>query len=122
MRTGPLLQIDPSAFVADPELLRALVVRATKIHCEMERVLFRQGDPPAGLFIVVEGEVEVSMVSGTGRTIVCVRTGMGSLLGLPGVVGDQQHTMTATAQAGATVEFIGREDFINFMQSESMAG
>ena len=122
MSTSPLIHVDPCAFVADSDLLRVLKTRATRIHCETERIFFQQGDPPAGLFVVVEGEVALSMVSRMGRTIVSVRTGRGSLVGLPGVVGGQPYTMTATAQAGATVDFVSQEEFLGFMHSESMLG
>jgi CRP-like cAMP-binding protein len=122
MSTGPLFHIDPSAFVPDPDLLGELKKRATRIPCETDRVLFRQGDPPAGLFIVAEGEAEVSMVSRMERTIFSVRVGRGSLLGLPGAVSDQPYAITAMALAGATVDAINQKEFLEFMQSESMPG
>lgn len=111
------MQLDPTAFVADPELIEALVKRATPIACANDRVLFRQGDEPAGLYILQDGKASASMVSATGEAILSFEISAGSLLGLPGVVSSQPYTLTAVAQAGARVCFISLEQFKAFMQS-----
>ena len=46
------MQLDPSAFLADPELIKALDKRATPFLCAEDRVLFCQGDLPTGLFVI----------------------------------------------------------------------
>jgi CRP-like cAMP-binding protein len=113
-----MIHLDPTAFVADPDLLRQLEKWATTFPCDAGRVLFRQGEPSVGLYIVDEGEITMSMVSDKGRPVVSMRTGERSLLGLPGVIGNEPYTMTATAEADCTVSFIAREDFFEFMGSE----
>lgn len=111
------MQLDPSAFVADDELLEALGTRATPIACESERVLFRQGEHPAGLFILHSGQALLTMVSPLGEPILEFETGPGALLGLPGVVSDHPFTLTAIARAGAQVSFISHDQFKSFMQT-----
>ena len=115
-----MIQLDASAFTADVELLRQMEKWATTFPCDAGRVLFRQGEPSVGLYIVDEGEVTMSMVSDQGRPVVSMRTGERSLLGLPGVIGNEPYTMTATAEANCRVSFISREDFFEFMGSESV--
>jgi len=120
MNTQPLIYLDPSAFVADPELLRELEKWATTFQCEAGRVLFRQGEPSVGLYIVDKGVVTMSMVSDQGKIVLSMQTGEGSLLGLPGVIGNEPYTMTATTGADCSISFIGREEFFEFMGHESV--
>ncbi len=112
------MQLDPSGFLADSELVQALERRATPIPCDEGRVLFRQGDPPVGLFILLKGEATLSMNSDSDEPIFCCRATAGSLLGLPGLIGNQPYSLTAVACRGAQITFIARDDFNALMQSE----
>lgn len=112
------MQLDPSAFLADSELLEALEKRSTPIVCNEDRVLFNQGDAAVGLYILSKGEVTLTMDSSReGPLFSCVATS-GSLLGLPGLIGNQPYSLTAIASSGAKVGFIPREAFNRLMQSE----
>src|ERR1035441_9613794 len=86
LQRGPLVQLDPAAFIADPELVQALDIRATPIPCDEDRVLFRQGAPPIGLYILLKGETPLSMTAESGELIMSVQAAAGSLLGLPGII------------------------------------
>jgi len=115
---GFAVQLDPSAFLADPELIQALEKRSTPVPCDQERVLFRQGDPPVGLYILGQGSVTVSMDSGHEDISFSCTAIPGSLLGLPGLIANQPYSLTAVARKGATVGFIDREEFNTLMQTE----
>ena len=115
---GHFMHFDPSAFVADQELLLALERRASPVSCDGERVLFRQGDAPVGLYILRRGEVSLSAAGNGTAPMQTMVAAPGSLLGLPGVAGNQPYTLTATAHEGAQVSFVPREDFLAFMHSE----
>lgn len=112
------MQLDPTAFIADQELIAVLEKKTTRVDCASERVLFAQGDPPVGLYIVRKGVAHLAMESAEGKPIVSVEAREGSLLGLPGVLGNEPYTLTATAEPGAVVAFIPRDEFIALMQSE----
>jgi CRP-like cAMP-binding protein len=112
------LPLDPSAFLADPELLDALGPRAVPVACEQERVLFRQGEAPASLFILHRGRATLTMRSPGGESVFIVPVAAGSLLGLPGLIGNQPYTLTATAHAGAQVSSISRDDMMALMRSD----
>ncbi|HZL53007.1 MAG TPA: cyclic nucleotide-binding domain-containing protein [Terracidiphilus sp.] len=112
------MQLDPAAFIAAPELVQALEVRATPIPCDEDRILFRQGDPPIGLFILLNGEATLSMTGAGGELIMSMQATAGSLLGLPGLIGNQPYSLTALARRGARVGFIARNDFNALMKSE----
>lgn len=111
------MQFDPSAFVADPELLNALEERATPVACAEDVVLFQQGEPAIGLYIVQKGEATLSINDADGPPIVSFKTGAGALLGLPGVLGNQTYSMTGVGQAGAKIGFVARSDFNDLMES-----
>lgn len=111
------MQLDPTAFVADPELIEALARRSTPIACDDDRVLFRQGEEAAGLYILQSGQAALSMTSQSGEPVLSFETRAGSLLGLPGVVSGQPYTLTAEAHAGAQVGFISLDQFKAFMQT-----
>ncbi len=112
------MQLDPSAFLADPELVKALDKRAIPIPCDEDRVLFRQGDPPVGLFILHKGEATLSMDPGANENIFSCQTTAGSLLGVPGLIANQPYSLTAIARRGAQVSFVARDDFHALMKSD----
>jgi CRP/FNR family cyclic AMP-dependent transcriptional regulator len=112
------LQLDPSAFLADSELLRALEQHATALVCEEDRVLFRQGDPPDGVYLLLDGTAAVTMDSGHGTTVFTCQAKPGSLLGLPALVGKQSYSLSATARPGAKVKYVAKDEFDTLMQSE----
>lgn len=114
----PHVQLDPDAFVADPELLRALSGRATLVPCPSDGVLFRQDEPSVGVFILHDGTVTLSMMSGDGHSLFAVQAKPGSILGLPGSISNQPYTLSATARAGAKVSFVSNADLIALMQSD----
>ena len=113
------MQLDPTAFLADPELIRALSEHATPIACDTDRILFQQDDPAVGLYILHEGEATITMTSDQGHAILSVQARGGSLLGLPGLVSNQPYSLTAVARAGARVSFLGRPEFTAIMESNS---
>ena len=104
------MRLDPSAFLADPELIQALEKRATSVSCGEDRVLFRRGDEPVGLFILRAGEAAISMDSGKENLGLSCLAGAGSLLGLPGVIANQPYSLTAIARKGASVGFVSKEE------------
>ncbi len=112
------MQLDPSAFVADPELIVALESRSMPMVCDTDTVLFRQGDAAVGVFILQKGEATLTMNSPQGESILSTKTAAGSLLGLPGLIGNQPYSLTAIARAGARVSFIARDDFTEMMQGD----
>ncbi|MGA2831736.1 MAG: cyclic nucleotide-binding domain-containing protein [Terracidiphilus sp.] len=111
------MKLDPSAFVADPELIQALEKRSTAITCGGDRVLFTQGDNPQGLYIIDQGETTLTMKSPTGEELVSIQASAGSLLGLPGLIGNEPYSLTAVARNGARLSFIPREEVTSLMRS-----
>lgn len=114
------MNLESSAFVADPELVAALSKRSTPLSCSAGHILFHQGDTPTGVFILESGEAKLTMTSPRGDTVVSVRASAGSLLGLPGLIGNQPYSLTAEVCQGAKCSFVTREAFTALMQSDPM--
>ncbi len=112
------MQLDSSAFLADSELIQALEKRSTPLECDEDRVLFRQGDPPAGLYVLSHGEASISMDSESdGLRFACQATS-GSVLGLPGLIANRPYSLTVIARKGSSVGFVSRDEFNTLIQSE----
>ncbi|MGA2206312.1 MAG: cyclic nucleotide-binding domain-containing protein [Terracidiphilus sp.] len=111
------VQLDSTAFVGDQELIEALDAHSTPVSCGSDYVLFRQGDPAAGLYIVRQGVVTLSMISQDGKSLFAVHALPGSLLGLPGVISGQPYSLSATARSGAQIGFVGRDEFTALMNT-----
>jgi CRP-like cAMP-binding protein len=111
------MEFDPKAFIADPELFSALERQCAQLNCAAEQTLFQQGDPPAGVYILQDGEATLSLEGPDGHTILSIRVHPGSLLGLPAIVGGQPYSLTSVAQPGARVGFVSREDFTQLIQA-----
>jgi CRP/FNR family transcriptional regulator len=114
------VKLDPSAFLANPELILALEKQSTTISCDKDRALFHQGDAPAGLYILHKGEVTLTMDSLRGKPLLSTQAAPGSLLGLPGLVGDEPYTLSATAHSGAELTFVTRDQFTALMESDPL--
>jgi CRP/FNR family transcriptional regulator len=112
------VQLDANAFVAAPELLRVLAAHSSAVPCPSDGVLFRQDEPSLGVFIVHDGTITLSMISGNGHSLVAVQAKPGSVLGLPGAVSNQPYTLSATARAGAKISFISNADLSALMHSD----
>jgi CRP-like cAMP-binding protein len=109
------VKLDPTAFFADRELLDALETRSSLIVCEENRVLFQQGDPPTGLYILRSGTATLTMTSQTGETILSTPVNAGALLGLPGFISDKPYSLTGKASKGAELGFVSREDLSDLL-------
>jgi CRP-like cAMP-binding protein len=112
------VKLNPSAFVADSELIQALEKHATAISCDTDRVLFNQGDHPKGLYILDQGETTISMASPAGQQLMSIQARAGSLLGLPGLIGNEPYTLTAIARKGARLSLVPRDKFNTLMRSD----
>jgi CRP-like cAMP-binding protein len=112
------MKMDAAAFVADRQLIEALRKHASPVACNGGRVLFNQGDAPSGLYIFHKGEVALTMQSPAGDVVMDIPVNEGSLLGLPGLIGNVPYSLSARAGGGAEVSFVSREDLNRLMLSD----
>ncbi len=107
-----------NSFLADDSLVEALEGRSVPVPCSQGRILFKQGDVPTGLYILVSGTAELMLESRRGGAVLWLHAPAGSLLGLPAVVGNEPYTLTAKACKGAEVKYVARSDFEDVIRAE----
>jgi|ERR1017187_5486018 CRP/FNR family transcriptional regulator len=106
------------SFIADRELIQSLEERSKPIPCSEGRILFKQGDAPAGVYILQSGAAVLMMESASGKAVMFLEAGPGSLLGLPGIVANEPYTLTAMARRDSTIRFVTRDDFEDVIRTE----
>jgi len=102
--------------VPDGELATEVLRRSKPFALPADRVLFREGDAPNGIFLLRSGAATLTLQSG-GQMVMCARAEAGSLLGLPSTVSELPYTMTAKASSGAEVRRLGVRDFDELMKT-----
>lgn len=76
-------------------------LNVSKVLFEPKEILFKQGDPPAGLFFIEEGAVEVFRDIGP-RTVTLARLGRGDVVGELAMVEGIPHTRGVRAITDVT--------------------
>jgi CRP/FNR family transcriptional regulator len=77
--------------------------------------LFSEKSTPAGIFIVVSGEVKLSINSSEGKRLILSIAKAGEVLGLSSVLSGLPSEMTAEVLYPARIAVIERDQFIGFM-------
>ncbi|MFP5235331.1 MAG: Crp/Fnr family transcriptional regulator [Acidobacteriota bacterium] len=112
------MNFDSAAFVADPPLVEALRERAVPVDCSHDQVLFRQGEAAHGLYLLLSGDATLRLESPMGDDIVFMPAMPGSLLGLPGLIGNLAYSMSCEAKQGAEICYLSRDEFSKLMMNE----
>jgi len=94
--------------------LHALSARVTKKHFRRGELLFSEGDPCTGLFLVASGKVRIFKVSAAGREQVLAVEGPGSSFAELPVFDGGDYPASASALEEAEILFVSRKDFQNF--------
>jgi len=94
--------------------MRALAARISKRHFRRGELLFGEGDPCTGLFLVASGKIRIFKLSAAGREQVLAVEGPGSSFAELPVFDGGNYPAAASALEDADVLFISRKDFQNF--------
>jgi CRP/FNR family transcriptional regulator len=84
-------------------------------------VVFEEGHPARGVFVVCKGRVKLTSSSLEGRAMILKIAGLGDLLGLAAVLGDHSYEVTAETLEPCIFKFVAREDFLHFLESSGEA-
>jgi CRP/FNR family cyclic AMP-dependent transcriptional regulator len=85
-------------------------------------LLFVEGQTPRGVFILCSGKVKLSTTSKEGKMLILKQSEAGEVLGLSAAISGTNYEMTAETASACQLNFIGRQDFMTLLQSESEVG
>jgi CRP/FNR family transcriptional regulator, cyclic AMP receptor protein len=84
-------------------------------------MLFVEGQPSRGVFILCAGHVKLSTSSSEGRTLILRISEPGDLLGLPATISGRSYEVTAEVMEPTQANFISHADFLNFLRDHGEA-
>jgi CRP/FNR family transcriptional regulator, cyclic AMP receptor protein len=84
-------------------------------------ILFLEGQPARGVYIVCAGRVKLSTTSREGKTLILRIAQAGEVLGLHATVSGKPYELTAETLQPCQLDFIKREDFLRFLQNHADA-
>jgi len=113
------IQIPNQAFVSPPELVDELKPLGHEITAVRGTVLFHEGDPAKGVYIVLQGHASLTMTTENGNTILARTSGPGSLLGLPGTFLRGIYQLTAKLDEDSRLIFVEREKVLDFLRQRT---
>ena len=107
------------AFAAQAELIAALQQRASLRTLSKGTVLFREGEPARGVYLLLEGSARLSVHADNDRTIPVRTVGPGYLLGLPGTLLNRTYLFTGKLLQDSRLAFIETAELVGFLRERS---
>lgn len=98
-----------------PEAQKDLSSLAISLNYPAGKILFAEKDVPTGIYIVLEGEVKLSMNSSDGRRLIMRIARKGEVLGLAAALSGKPSEMTAETLYPAKIAPIGRREFLSLL-------
>lgn len=91
---------------------------AIKLLTEPPRgtVLFREGSPARGIFVLCDGRAKLSVCSESGKNLTLRIAGPGEVLGLSAALSGGPHEVTAETLDNARVATVKRKDLLRFLR------
>lgn len=105
-------------YTADESLLASFRAMADETVIGPGKVLFRQGDPAKGIYVVEDGKISLTMTE-SGRRIKYRTVSRGYILGLPATICDQPYSLTAEVVEPAHVRFVEQSKVVEFLRTRS---
>src|SRR3990172_5285129 len=84
-------------------------------------VLFVEGQPCRGVFILCQGQAKLLASSSEGKTVILRIAQAGEVLGLSAAVAGKPYLATPEVIEPAQANFIRRENFVNFLRQHDEA-
>ncbi|MGB2752874.1 MAG: Crp/Fnr family transcriptional regulator [Pyrinomonadaceae bacterium] len=101
----------------EPELARFEALKVTKAYPK-GTLLFIEGQRPAGIYMLCQGQVKLSTCSSDGKIIILGIAGPGDVLGLSAVIADVECEVTAEVLEICQVNFVPKDAFLNLIKED----
>ncbi|HEX4756804.1 MAG TPA: Crp/Fnr family transcriptional regulator [Terracidiphilus sp.] len=98
-----------------PEALKDLSAMALPSSYPAGKIVYSERDLTPGIYIILEGDVKLSMNSSDGRRLILRIARKGEILGLASALSGKPSEMTAETLYPAKIAPISRRDFQNFL-------
>jgi CRP/FNR family transcriptional regulator len=104
-----------------PDALAAFDGIKSAQTCPKGTVLFREGQPARGVFLLCEGRVRLSVCSESGSRLTIRVTPPGEVLGLSACLAGGSYEVTAEALDNLRVAAVSRRDLLRFLREHREA-
>jgi len=86
------------------------------LHYSAGSVVFSEGEPPRGVYLLCKGKVKLSIGGSDGKTLILHIAEPGELLGLSSTVSRRAYQSTAEAREDCQMVYISQEDLVRLMR------
>lgn len=115
--------MNPSYFCAVSDgALRCLDAMSHKSVLPAGAILFVEGQPPRGLFIVCSGKVNLSTTSREGKILILKTVEAGETVGLSSTISGMPYEVTAETATPCQLGFVERSRYAELMEAHSEIG
>jgi CRP-like cAMP-binding protein len=104
------------AFTGHPDLRAGFETLAPASFQPRGTILVRQGEPCAGVYLLLQGRASLSFRAENGRSVSYRNVGPGYVLGLPGTILNKTYLFTAELIEHSQVAFIPGADVVEFLR------
>jgi CRP-like cAMP-binding protein len=115
-KRNSFLSTQPTPNKLSAELLQVLRENKPSQRFAVGALLFQEGTPATGIFLVETGEVQILLPTGHRERQLLEVAGPGTLLGLSEAMNGERKRITAIAGDGTTVISTSREEFLGHLQ------
>jgi CRP-like cAMP-binding protein len=99
----------------DMSLLKLLCFSSERIVFQPDQIIFGAGDPADAAYVIIHGQVEVTIKSATGPLLLNT-LGANEILGEIGIFADVPRTATVTAKTQVETLRIAKEQFMGIVR------
>ncbi len=105
-----------------PQALATFGALGTSASFPRGATLFHEGDRGANVYVLCSGQVKLTCVSPSGKSMILKIAAPGDLVGLSAVVADLPYEVTAESIEPIEVRCIARQAFLGFLEQVGEAG
>jgi CRP-like cAMP-binding protein len=110
-----LIRQVPIFSTTDPAMQKLLCFSSDRLTYDPGQVMFSAGDPPDSAYIVMDGQVDITVPTPKGPLLVNTLK-RNDVIGEIGIFGDVPRTATAVAKTRLEVLRISKEVFVNVIR------
>ncbi|HEV2728634.1 MAG TPA: cyclic nucleotide-binding domain-containing protein [Terriglobales bacterium] len=113
------MAIVSSNLIPSPELKAGLEQLATIVSKPKGMILFRRGDPPAGVFLIRSGRVSLALDFPNSAYPPRI-LGPGAIVGLPATVSGNPYSLTAKVLEDSELAFVSRHAVLECLEDNPL--